>query len=308
MAPVPAFAAGNGKRASAASKDAGPSCRTSLRSARVASSARFGADGTRAPMVRVTHLLEPCGRPSWLLSGASTALCLPRSGQLGRVFTSGRGSVRTGSIPHSIPSLLHRAEHEEKPAGAYADKRGRRRLRAQMTLRGALNTRREDGGAAPVRAARRERGTSLEFPGPGSAQAGLTARSGRQVNFSFKGNGIGDCRPDAACIPLSAGAVAGAGCSAGGPVAMLLRSSRFGSGHDRRKGGGQRSSWPHGFAGAASLMSGSRFENGAAHRGGPVGRRGRLGEGSVRRVPGRLLNKMGFSPTLRQWGGGHKNR
>ena len=108
-----------------------------------------------------------------------------------------------------------------------------------MTLRGALNTRREDGGAAPVRAARRERGTSLEFPGPGSAQAGLTARSGRQVNFSFKGNGIGDCRPDAACIPLSAGAVAGAGCSAGGPVAMLLRSSRFGSGHDRRKGGGQ---------------------------------------------------------------------
>ena len=196
MAPVPAFAAGNGKRASAASKDAGPSCRTSLRSARVASSARFGADGTRAPMVRVTH-------------------------------------------------LLHRAEHEEKPAGAYADKRGRsifqtrRRLRAQMTLRGALNTRREDGGAAPVRAARRERGTSLEFPGPGSAQAGLTARSGRQVNFSFKGNGIGDCRPDAACIPLSAGAVAGAGCSAGGPVAMLLRSSRFGSGHDRRKGGGQ---------------------------------------------------------------------
>ena len=115
----------------------------------------------------------------------------------------------------------------------------RRRLRAQMTLRGALNTRREDGGAAPVRAARRERGTSLEFPGPGSAQAGLTARSGRQVNFSFKGNGIGDCRPDAACIPLSAGAVAGAGCSAGGPVAMLLRSSRFGSGHDRRKGGGQ---------------------------------------------------------------------
>ena len=212
MAPVPAFAAGNGKRASAASKDAGPSCRTSLRSARVASSARFGADGTRAPMVRVTHLLEPCGRPSWLLSGASTALCLPRSGQLGRVFTSGRGSVRTGSIPHSIPSLLHRAEH---------------------------NTRREDGGAAPVRAARRERGTSLEFPGPGSAQAGLTARSGRQVNFSFKGNGIGDCRPDAACIPLSAGAVAGAGCSAGGPVAMLLRSSRFGSGHDRRKGGGQ---------------------------------------------------------------------
>lgn len=155
MAPVPAFAAGNGKRASAASKDAGPSCRTSLRSARVASSARFGADGTRAPMVRVTHLLEPCGRPSWLLSGASTALCLPRSGQLGRVFTSGRGSVRTGSIPHSIPSLLHRAEHEEKPAGAYADKRGRsifqtrRRLRAQMTLRGALNTRREDGGAAP---------------------------------------------------------------------------------------------------------------------------------------------------------------
>lgn len=137
MAPVPAFAAGNGKRASAASKDAGPSCRTSLRSARVASSARFGADGTRAPMVRVTHLLEPCGRPSWLLSGASTALCLPRSGQLGRVFTSGRGSVRTGSIPHSIPSLLHRAEHEEKPAGAYADKRGRsifqtrRRLRAQ---------------------------------------------------------------------------------------------------------------------------------------------------------------------------------
>jgi len=63
-----------------------------------------------------------------------------------------------------------------------------------------------------------------------------------------------------------------------------------------------------GFAGAASLMSGSRFENGAAHRGGPVGRRGRLGEGSVRRVPGRLLNKMGFSPTLRQWGGGHKNR
>ena len=174
----------------------------------MASSARFGADGTRAPMVRVTHLLEPCGRPSWLLSGASTALCLPRSGQLGRVFTSGRGSVRTGSIPHSIPSLLHRAEHEEKPAGAYADKRGRsifqtrRRLRAQMTLRGALNTRREDGGAAPVRAARRERGTSLEFPGPGSAQAGLTARSGRQVNFSFKGNGIGDCRPDAACIPL----------------------------------------------------------------------------------------------------------
>ena len=158
MAPVPAFAAGNGKRASAASKDAGPSCRTSLRLARVASSARFGADGTRAPMVRVTHLLEPCGRPSWLLSGASTALCLPRSGQLGRVFTSGRGSVRTGSIPHSIPSLLHRAEHEEKPAGAYADKRGRsifqtrRRLRAQMTLRGALNTRREDGGAAPVRA------------------------------------------------------------------------------------------------------------------------------------------------------------
>ena len=125
MAPVPAFAAGNGKRASAASKDAGPSCRTSLRLARVASSARFGADGTRAPMVRVTHLLEPCGRPSWLLSGASTALCLPRSGQLGRVFTSGRGSVRTGSIPHSIPSLLHRAEHEEKPAGAYADKRGR---------------------------------------------------------------------------------------------------------------------------------------------------------------------------------------
>lgn len=245
MAPVPAFAAGNGKRASAASKDAGPSCRTSLRLARVASSARFGADGTRAPMVRVTHLLEPCGRPSWLLSGASTALCLPRSGQLGRVFTSGRGSVRTGSIPHSIPSLLHRAEHEEKPAGAYADKRGRsifqtrRRLRAQMTLRGALNTRREDGGAAPVRAARRERGTSLEFPGPGFAQAGLTARSGRQVNFSFKGNGIGDCRPDAACIPLSAGAVAGAGCSAGGPVAMLLRSSRFGSGHDRRKGGGQ---------------------------------------------------------------------
>ena len=153
MAPVPAFAAGNGKRASAASKDAGPSCRTSLRSARVASSARFGADGTRAPMVRVTHLLEPCGRPSWLLSGASTALCLPRSGQLGRVFTSGRGSVRTGSIPHSIPSLLHRAEHEEKPAGAYADKRGRsifqtrRRLRAQMILRGALNTRREDGGS-----------------------------------------------------------------------------------------------------------------------------------------------------------------
>ena len=153
MAPVPAFAAGNGKRASAASKDAGPSCRTSLRSARVASSARFGADGTRAPMVRVTHLLEPCGRPSWLLSGASTALCLPRSGQLGRVFASGRGSVRTGSIPHSIPSLLHRAEHEEKPAGAYADKRGRsifqtrRRLRAQMILRGALNTRREDGGS-----------------------------------------------------------------------------------------------------------------------------------------------------------------
>lgn len=153
MAPVPAFAAGNGKRASAASKDAGPSCRTSLRSARVASSARFGADGTRAPMVRVTHLLEPCGRPSWLLSGASTALCLPRSGQLGRVFTSGRGSVRTGSIPHSIPSLLHRAEHEEKPAGAYADKRGRsifqtrRRLRAQMILRGALNTRREGRGS-----------------------------------------------------------------------------------------------------------------------------------------------------------------
>lgn len=72
-------------------------------------------------------------------------------GATGRVFTSGRGSVRTGSIPHSIPSLLHRAEHEEKPAGAYADKRGRsifqtrRRLRAQMTLRGALNTRREDG-------------------------------------------------------------------------------------------------------------------------------------------------------------------
>lgn len=47
MAPVPAFAAGNGKRASAASKDAGPSCRTSLRSARAASSARFGADGTQ---------------------------------------------------------------------------------------------------------------------------------------------------------------------------------------------------------------------------------------------------------------------
>ena len=284
-----------------------------MRSARAASSARFGADGTRAPTVRVTHLLEPCGRPSWLLSGASTALCLPRSGQLGRVFTSGRGSVRTGSIPHSIPSLLHRAEHEEKPAGAYADKRGRsifqtrRRLRAQMTLRGALNTRREDGGAAPVRAARRERGTSLEFPGPGSAQAGLTARSGRQVNFSFKGNGIGDCRPDAACIPLSAGAVAGAGCSADRSRCF---SARLASVPDTTaaKGADKRSSWPHGFAGAASLMSGSRFENGAAHRGGPVGRRGRLGEGSVRRVPGRLLNKMGFSPTLRQWGGGHKNR
>lgn len=285
-----------------------------MRLARVASSARFGADGTRAPTVRVTHLLESCGRPSWLLSGASTALCLPRSGQLGRVFTSGRGSVRTGSIPHSIPSLLHRAEHEEKPAGAYADKRGRsifqtrRRLRAQMTLRGALNTRREDGGAAPVRAARRERGTSLEFPGPGSAQAGLTARSGRQVNFSFKGNGIGDCRPDAACIPLSAGAVAGAGCSPADRSRCF--SARLASVPDTTaaKGADKRSSWPHGFAGAASLMSGSRFENGAAHRGGPVGRRGRLGEGSVRRVPGRLLNKMGFSPTLRQWGGGHKNR
>ena len=281
----------------------------------MASSARFGADGTRAPMVRVTHLLEPCGRPSWLLSGASTALCLPRSGQLGRVFTSGRGSVRTGSIPHSIPSLLHRAEHEEKPAGAYADKRGRsifqtrRRLRAQMTLRGALNTRREDGGAAPVRVARRERGTSLEFPGPGSAQAGLTARSGRQVNFSFKGNGIGDCRPDAACIPLSAGEPSQARAARPADRSRCF-SARLASVPDTTaaKGADKRSSWPHGFAGAASLMSGSRFENGAAHRGGPVGRRGRLGEGSVRRVPGRLLNKMGFSPTLRQWGGGHKNR
>lgn len=48
-----------------------------------------------------------------------------------------------------------------------------------------------------------------------------------------------DCRPDAACIPLSAGAVAGEDCSAGGSVAMLLRSFRFGSGHDGRKGGGQ---------------------------------------------------------------------
>ena len=261
----------------------------------MASSARFGADGTRAPMVRVTHLLEPCGRPSWLLSGASTALCLPRSGQLGRVFTSGRGSVRTGSIPHSIPSLLHRAEHEEKPAGAYADKRGRsifqtrRRLRAQMTLRGALNTRREDGGAAPVRAARRERGTSLEFPGPGSAQAGLTARMPPASLSRQEPSQARAARPADRSRCFSA---------------------RLASVPDTTaaKGADKRSSWPHGFAGAASLMSGSRFENGAAHRGGPVGRRGRLGEGSVRRVPGRLLNKMGFSPTLCQWGGGHKNR
>lgn len=75
-------------------------------------------------------------------------------GQLGRVFACAHGRFCTGSIPHSIPSLLHRAAHAEKPAGAYADKRGRsifqtlRRFRAQMTLRGALNTRREDGGAA----------------------------------------------------------------------------------------------------------------------------------------------------------------
>ena len=100
------------------------------------------------------HRSGTCGRPSWLLSGASTALCLPRQGQLGRVFACAHGRFCTGSIPHSIPSLLHRAAHAEKPAGAYADKRGRsifqtlRRFRAQMTLRGALNTRREDGGAA----------------------------------------------------------------------------------------------------------------------------------------------------------------
>lgn len=254
-------------------------------------------------------------RPAILVAvGCVNGAVSARSGQLGRVFTSGRGSVRTGSIPHSIPSLLHRAEHEEKPAGAYADKRGRsifqtrRRLRAQMTLRGALNTRREDGGAAPVRAARRERGTSLEFPGPGSAQAGLTARSGRQVNFSFKGNGIGDCRPDAACIPLSAGAVAGAGCSAGGPVAMLLRSSRFGSGHDRRKGGGQALKLASRLCRGCEPNVGEPFRErcGASRRSCRTART--LGEGSVRRVPGRLLNKMGFSPTLRQWGGGHKNR
>lgn len=196
-------------------------------------------------MVRVTHLLEPCGRPSWLLSGASTALCLPRSGQLGRVFTSGRGSVRTGSIPHSIPSLLHRAEHEEKPAGAYADKRGRsifqtrRRLRAQMTLRGALNTRREDGGAAPSACCAAGKRDLPRISRSGVRSGRADSRSGRQVNFSFKGNGIGDCRlmPPASLSRQEPSQARAA--RPGGPVAMLLRSSRFGSGHDRRKGGGQ---------------------------------------------------------------------
>lgn len=84
-------------------------------------------------------------------------------------------------------------------------------------------------------------GASLKFPVPGSAQAGLTARSGRQVNFSFKGNGIGRFGPDAACIPSRCESRRGAGGTSDGPVAMLLRTRSFsGSGHPCRDWAGKR--------------------------------------------------------------------
>ena len=187
----------------------------------------------------------------------------------------------------------------KSPAGAYADKRGRsifqtrRRLRAQMTLRGALNTRREDGELRQCVLRGGERGPPSNFRS-GSAQAGLTARSGRQVNFSFKGNGIGDCRPDAACIlsrqePSQARLLG----RRTGRDASPLVSLRFRT-RPPQRGRTSAQSWPHGFAGAASPMSGSRFENGAAHRGGPVGRRGRLWRGLGTPGTGTPVEQNGF--------------